>query len=177
VTPQLVLSLQTAPAPTLANFIVGRNAAALDAVRQLAPGRALYLWSAPGCGRSHLLRARCAPGETAAVDAPDGGAPENIDRKAQRRLQAEQRQRLSARRKPLETRLVQTETAMDQVRVRLENLSAAIADPGLYGDERRAERQQVMAEHGELGKQLEILEADWLDIQESLEAIGKEYAT
>jgi len=74
VTPQLVLSLQTAPAPTLANFIVGRNAAALDAVRQLAPGRALYLWGAPGCGRSHLLRARCAPGETAAVDAPDGGA-------------------------------------------------------------------------------------------------------
>jgi len=57
VTPQLILNLQAAPAPTLSNFIAGRNAAALDAVRQLAPGRALYLWGVPGCGRSHLLRA------------------------------------------------------------------------------------------------------------------------
>jgi len=60
VTPQLILNLQAAPAPTLSNFIAGRNAAALDAVRQLAPGRALYLWGVPGCGRSHLLQALCA---------------------------------------------------------------------------------------------------------------------
>jgi len=110
-----------------------------------------------------------------ARDAPDEAAP--VDRKAQRRQQAEQRQRLSALRKPLETRLAQTETDMDTVRARLEILSTTIADPGLYHDERRAERQQVMAEHGELGKQLEKLETDWLDIQESLEAIGKECAT
>jgi len=62
VTAQLILNLQAAPAPTLSNFIVGRNAAVLDAVRQLEPGRALYLWGVPGCGRSHILQASCADG-------------------------------------------------------------------------------------------------------------------
>jgi len=56
---QLALALATQPAPTLENFVAGRNAAALAAVRMLvetATGM-LYLWGEPGCGRSHLLRA------------------------------------------------------------------------------------------------------------------------
>lgn len=56
-TRQLILDLQAAPAPALSNFVVGRNAAAFDALRQLAPGRALYLWGPSGSGRTHLLQA------------------------------------------------------------------------------------------------------------------------
>lgn len=58
-TQQLILDLPAAPEPTLSGFVEGRNAAALDALRQLQPGRALYLWGPSGCGRSHLLRALC----------------------------------------------------------------------------------------------------------------------
>jgi DnaA family protein len=54
---QLLLDVLPEPAPTLANYIAGPNGQALDAARQLAPGRALYLWGPAGCGRSHLLRA------------------------------------------------------------------------------------------------------------------------
>lgn len=54
---QLVLDLLPAPAPTLRNFIAGGNEEALDALRQCGPGRAVYLWGAPACGRTHLLRA------------------------------------------------------------------------------------------------------------------------
>jgi len=56
---QLALALATQPAPTLENFVAGRNAAALAAIRTLvaAPAGVLYLWGEPGCGRSHLLRA------------------------------------------------------------------------------------------------------------------------
>ncbi|MCB5364521.1 DnaA regulatory inactivator Hda [Pusillimonas sp. CC-YST705] len=59
-TQQLILDLPAAPAPTLSGYVVGGNAAALDALKQLQPGRALYLWGPSGSGRSHLLQALCA---------------------------------------------------------------------------------------------------------------------
>lgn len=57
---QLALELASPPAPTLDNFVTGGNAEAVAALRALAdaPGeRFIYLWGAPGSGRSHLLRA------------------------------------------------------------------------------------------------------------------------
>ncbi|WP_397475316.1 DnaA regulatory inactivator Hda [Pusillimonas sp.] len=54
---QLILDLLPPPPPTLDNFVVGDNAAAVDALRHWRPGRAIYLWGPPGSGRSHLLRA------------------------------------------------------------------------------------------------------------------------
>lgn len=56
-TQQLILDLLPPSPPTLDNFVVGENGAALDALRHCRPGRAIYLWGAPGSGRSHLLRA------------------------------------------------------------------------------------------------------------------------
>ena len=54
---QLILDLLPRSAPTLENFVAGENGAALDALRHWEPGRAIYLWGAPGVGRSHLLQA------------------------------------------------------------------------------------------------------------------------
>ena len=58
---QLALALSTEPAATFANFVPGRNAEAVQALRALASGAAserfIYLWGAPGSGRTHLLRA------------------------------------------------------------------------------------------------------------------------
>ncbi len=107
--------------------------------------------------------------EERAEAAPRDG--EAIDRKAQRRQEAEQRQKLAALRKPLQARLSKVESEMDKLRARLQALDALIADADLYSDARRAERQQVMAEHGELGKRLNTLEESWLEIQTSLEDI------
>ena len=60
---QLVLDLIPTPAPTLANFVSGRNVEALAALRDLlesatrVPAKILYLWGVPGSGKSHLIRA------------------------------------------------------------------------------------------------------------------------
>ncbi len=58
---QMGLDLIRAPNPSLSNFIVGRNAEALQRIRALAEGdrqfRLIYLWGEPGTGKSHLLRA------------------------------------------------------------------------------------------------------------------------
>lgn len=58
---QLVLDLIPAPIPTFDNFVPGKNREALDALRgaihSAAPARVIYLWGAPGSGKTHLLRA------------------------------------------------------------------------------------------------------------------------
>jgi ATP-binding cassette subfamily F protein 3 len=113
-------------------------------------------------------------GAGAANGAAAGGSPPVQDRKLQRRLEAEQRLRLAAARKPLETRVAQIEKDMETARARLGALDALVADPDLYSDARRAERQGVMTDHGELGKRLADLEEQWLDLQEQLENIGRQ---
>jgi DnaA-homolog protein len=58
---QLALQIQSEATPELDNFVSGRNAEALAALRAAAaePGREtlIYLWGPPGSGKTHLLRA------------------------------------------------------------------------------------------------------------------------
>lgn len=58
---QLLPGIVSAPAPTLDNFIAGRNAELVAALRGLATGTArerfYYLWGEDGSGKSHLLQA------------------------------------------------------------------------------------------------------------------------
>lgn len=70
---QLALDLAQAAPPTLDNFISGRNAELTQNLRQLAARdaaeRFIYIWGAPGSGRSHLLQ-----GVMAAVRSTQGSA-------------------------------------------------------------------------------------------------------
>ncbi|MEP6610117.1 MAG: DnaA regulatory inactivator Hda [Burkholderiaceae bacterium] len=57
---QLTLDLIRPPRPTLGNFVVGRNAEVVAALRAVAAGggeQFVYLWGENGSGRTHLLRA------------------------------------------------------------------------------------------------------------------------
>ena len=79
---QLALDIAQPPAPTLDNFVPGRNAEVVVALYSAAHAahteRFIYLWGAPGSGRSHLLRA--------VVDAAraDGRPAEMFDSRAAR---------------------------------------------------------------------------------------------
>ena len=58
---QLVLNISPAPFPTFANFIVGQNQELYTLLQAMANSeyreRFVYLWGAPGAGKSHLLGA------------------------------------------------------------------------------------------------------------------------
>ncbi len=57
---QLLLDIKPAAAPSLGNFIVGRNAEALASLKQAIAGgqpRFIYFWGESGSGKSHLLSA------------------------------------------------------------------------------------------------------------------------
>lgn len=105
-------------------------------------------------------------------EAAENGSKENIDRKAQKRLEAEERQRLSALRKPLESKLKKAESEMAKSQKRLEEIDLLIADESFYADERRDERVKVLNEHGELSKRHNDLEEEWLMLQEEIEALA-----
>ena len=58
---QLLLNIAPDWVPTLNNFVAGRNAELLSALRhalaETASERFFYLWGEAGCGKSHLLQA------------------------------------------------------------------------------------------------------------------------
>ncbi|MCX5591535.1 DnaA regulatory inactivator Hda [Alcaligenes endophyticus] len=68
---QLILDISPAPPCSLENFIAGENKAALEALYQCVPGRAIYLWGAPGVGRTHLLLAMAGKDHTCYFNAED----------------------------------------------------------------------------------------------------------
>jgi DnaA family protein len=70
---QLLLEISPVFAPTLDNFVIGRNAELMQALRQLLSGsaheRAIYLWGEAGSGRSHLLRGLVSAAQEAGLSA------------------------------------------------------------------------------------------------------------
>ncbi len=95
-----------------------------------------------------------------------------VDRKAQRRHEAEERQRIALLRKPLDSKLKKVEADMEAASRRLKRLDVLIADPEFYSDARRDERLKVLSEHGELSKKHGMLEEQWLALQEELESLA-----
>ncbi|MFA5664641.1 ABC-F family ATP-binding cassette domain-containing protein [Castellaniella sp.] len=94
------------------------------------------------------------------------------DRKARRREQALARQDLARRRKPLETRLHQIESAMARRKARLDELAALMAEPGFYTDDAwKTQRPVLIAEQGELLKGVQGDEEAWLELQIEIEAL------
>jgi DnaA family protein len=75
---QLALDIAPAPPPEFGNFVPGRNAEAVAALRALAAGeggeRIVYLWGEAGSGRSHLLAATAAAARLRGRDALVTGA-------------------------------------------------------------------------------------------------------
>ena len=69
---QLLLDIKPAAAPSLQNFIAGRNAEALASLNAALSNNAqpkfIYLWGEKGCGKSHLLSACKAIGIRVADD-------------------------------------------------------------------------------------------------------------
>ncbi|MEZ9593378.1 ABC transporter ATP-binding protein [Shewanella sp. 10N.261.52.F9] len=89
------------------------------------------------------------------------------DKKLQKRLEAELRQKLSPLKK------VQTKLEKDQKKAndRLKELEEMLADTSLYDADNKAKLTQVLSERTTLTQGLEESEMEWLEIQEEIENI------
>ena len=69
---QLLLDIQPPAAPSLDNFVVGRNAEALFQLKRTLlendDARFIYLWGESGCGKTHLIQACNALASASSLD-------------------------------------------------------------------------------------------------------------
>jgi ATP-binding cassette subfamily F protein 3 len=110
-----------------------------------------------------------APSE-AAKQAPAQPAAE--DRREQKRREALERQRLSAARKPLESRIKRLEETMAKLNARKAALNAQLADPGFYAQSDREAQKALVIDQAYVNRELETLEEEWLKLQEELESLA-----
>jgi ATP-binding cassette subfamily F protein 3 len=103
---------------------------------------------------------------------PDNDAPHpTMDRREQKRLEAQERQRMSALKKPIEARLRKLESQMEPLSARLASVEQTLADSEIYDASRKDELKQLLEEQISCKKTLEQLEGEWLEQQEALEKI------
>jgi ATP-binding cassette subfamily F protein 3 len=116
-----------------------------------------------------LASKQASPGTVTTEDATASVAG---NRREQKRAEAEERQRLSALRKPVEKRIAQLEQKMATFNEKKANIDMRLADPAIYETENKKELMNLLAEQADCVKQLEQLESDWLEQQEALEQIA-----
>jgi ATP-binding cassette, subfamily F, member 3 len=98
-----------------------------------------------------------------------GGATAGDARKAQKRAEAQMRQRDYARRKPLADRLTKLEQEIATLDAERKTIEAWLASPDAYTAERKDELKERLARQGDVTWRLARLEAEWLEVAEVLE--------
>lgn len=96
-----------------------------------------------------------------------------VDRKQQKRLEAEQRQRQAQLRKPLETRLRKVEPEIERLTAEKQQLEQQLADSALYEAAQKDVLKQALLRQSEVQNRLDELELEWLELQTELESIEK----
>jgi ATP-binding cassette subfamily F protein 3 len=95
-----------------------------------------------------------------------------VDRKEQKRLDAEERQRMSALKKPLETRIKRLDEQMAKLSAKKADIDAKLLDPAIYEAGRKEELKNLVADQAFCSRDLEQLEGEWLELHEQLEALA-----
>ncbi len=149
--------------------------------QQLAAAKALASASASASASTSISTSTsfsststAAAGAGAVTPAGSDGTAAGVDRREQRRLDAEQRQRLASQRKPLQQRLQKVEKAMAASEADLATAEQALASEGIYEPARKDELRLMLEQQASCRKQVDQLEAEWLELQEALEALERE---
>ncbi len=93
------------------------------------------------------------------------------DRKEQKRLEAEARQRVAARKKPLEKRIAWLEAEIGKLNDKKTALDSRLSDSTLYDATRKDELKKLLADQADCVKQLGLYEEEWLEKQDELEKV------
>ena len=95
-----------------------------------------------------------------------------VSRKEQKRLEAEQRNRRFAQRKPLEVRIKSAEKEIETLGAERVRLEKRIAAPDMYGESRKDDLKRCLLEQAQVLKKLQGAEERWLALSAELEALA-----
>jgi ATP-binding cassette, subfamily F, member 3 len=120
-------------------------------------------------------------GNADAPAAPASDRPKNVEeissaansnRRDQKRVEAQDRQRLAALKKPVETRIKRLEEQIAKRTARKAELDARLAAPEIYDAANKEELKTLLTEQAYCVKEIEQLEFEWLEQQDALEKIA-----
>ncbi len=97
----------------------------------------------------------------------------SVNRKEQKRLEAEFRKKLT----PYKKQLSSSEQLMDKLSLALEAMEAQLADPALYEHSQKARLTELLKEQAEKKEALEEAEMNWIEAQETIESMQAEFET
>jgi len=92
--------------------------------------------------------------------------------KDQKRLDAEQRQKSAALKKPIEGKIKRLEEQIAKRNAQKTEVDAKLGEAGAYDAANKAKLKLLLADQAFFGKDLAQLEAEWLELQEQLEALA-----
>jgi ATP-binding cassette subfamily F protein 3 len=107
---------------------------------------------------------------TSPVAPPTVAAPAAVS-KDQKRQQAEDRQRLATLRKPLEQKIKRLDDQIAKRSAQKADVDAQLGESSIYDAANKAKLKQLLADQTFFTKDLGQLEAEWLELQEQLEAL------
>ena len=99
------------------------------------------------------------------------GPISQAERRDQKRAEAEVRQKRAAQTKPLETRIKRLEEQLAKLSVQKKTIDAQLAEPSIYDDANKDKLKSLMLDQAYAAKELEQVEAEWLDKQAELESL------
>ncbi|WLI87446.1 ATP-binding cassette domain-containing protein [Massilia sp. R2A-15] len=103
--------------------------------------------------------------------APPAAAPA-VNSKEQKRVEAEQRQKVAALKKPIENKIKRLEEQIAKRNGQKAEVDAKLGEPGAYDAANKAKLKLLLADQAFFTKDLAQLEAEWLELQEQLEGIA-----
>ncbi|MFL6707043.1 MAG: ATP-binding cassette domain-containing protein [Massilia sp.] len=99
-------------------------------------------------------------------------AAPSVNSKEQKKVEAEQRQKMAALKKPIEGKLKRLEEQIAKRNGQKAEVDAKLGEPGIYDAANKAKLKQLLADQTFFTKDLAQLEGEWLELQEQLEAIA-----
>jgi ATP-binding cassette subfamily F protein 3 len=103
--------------------------------------------------------------------APPTAAPV-VDKKEQKRQDAETRQKLAALKKPIENKLKRLEEQIAKRNEQKADVDGKLGESSIYDAANKAKLKQLLADQSFYKKDLAELEGQWLELQEQLEALA-----
>jgi len=95
-----------------------------------------------------------------------------VSRKEQKRLEADERNRRFAQRKPLESRIRSAEKEIEALGLEKRRLEKLLAAPDMYGESRKDDLKRCLLEQAQVVKKLQAVEERWLGLCAELEALA-----
>jgi ATP-binding cassette subfamily F protein 3 len=100
-----------------------------------------------------------------------GAGNSAVERREQKRQDAERRQQLAIKRKPLDQQIRKLEQRMELLHQEQKTLDVALADSASYEETNKNRLKEWLLRKGEVGRELAALETKWLEVQEAIEAL------